>query len=54
MLPAQFGTYPATTTTTTTYGAQTLGAIPGVQTTVPGVQTYVQGIPTFQEWKFKE
>ena len=46
MLPAQFGTYPATTTTTTTYGAQTLGAIPGVQTTVPGVQTYVQGIPT--------
>ena len=44
MLPAQFGTYPATTTTT--YGAQTLGAIPGVQTTVPGVQTYVQGIPT--------
>ena len=46
MLPAQFGTYPDTTTTTTTYGAQTLGAIPGVQTTVPGVQTYVQGIPT--------
>ena len=54
MLPAQFGTYPATTTTTTTYGAQTLGAVPGVQTTVPGlgvqsipgVQTYVQGLPT--------
>jgi hypothetical protein len=50
MLPTQFGTYPATTT----YGAQTLGALPGVQTyvpgaqvqgVVPGVQTVVQGLP---------
>ena len=57
MLPTQFGTYPATTT----YGAQILGAVPGVQTyvpgtqiagvvpgvqtVVPGAQTYVQGLP---------
>jgi hypothetical protein len=51
MLPTQFGTYPATTS----YGAQTLGAVPGVQTyvpgteiqgVVPGVQTVVQGAQT--------
>ena len=42
MLPAQYGTYPATTT----YGAQTLGVVPGVQSVVPGmpVQSVVPGV----------
>jgi len=45
MQQAQFGTYPATTT----YGAQTLGAVPGAQTyTIPGMETQgiIQGAQT--------
>ena len=38
MLQTQFGTYPATST----YGAQTLGAVPGVQAAYPGMT--VQGV----------
>ncbi len=42
MLQTQFGTYPSTTT----YGAQTLGAVPGVQNVIPGVQNVIPGVQT--------